>query len=227
MDDKDFAELQLRATIVPQQARWPEPKYTHWQKLHAVPDEARQRVAKAYAAMDAVDKDQNLSVEGKKHARAKVVEQALAELKRSTTLEKARAAVARQQQIWADKFGLDEIIRPADDIGMATIHAQVRERVSSMRPEERLGFLQKNAGDAMVAAAILSAPAFLSGLSDSEMLFVKHSIEKRIIPAEIAEARVAVAKALADAEQGWDQAAKLITQRGELKSRRQAFELNQ
>ena len=27
MNDKEFSELQLRATIVPQQVRWPAPEY--------------------------------------------------------------------------------------------------------------------------------------------------------------------------------------------------------
>ena len=41
MSDKEFSELQLRATIVPQQVRWPAPEYLHWQKLHEVANEAR------------------------------------------------------------------------------------------------------------------------------------------------------------------------------------------
>jgi hypothetical protein len=30
MNDKEFSELELRATIVPQQARCPAPAYLHW-----------------------------------------------------------------------------------------------------------------------------------------------------------------------------------------------------
>jgi hypothetical protein len=47
MDDKKFSELELRMAIVPQQSKWPAPEYLHWQRLHAVADEARERVAKA------------------------------------------------------------------------------------------------------------------------------------------------------------------------------------
>jgi hypothetical protein len=36
MDDKAFDELKLRATIVPQQVKWPAPESVHWQRLHAV-----------------------------------------------------------------------------------------------------------------------------------------------------------------------------------------------
>ena len=48
MNDKEFSELQLRATIVPQQVRWPAPDCLHWQRLHEAANEARERVSKAY-----------------------------------------------------------------------------------------------------------------------------------------------------------------------------------
>ena len=48
MNDKEFSELQLRMTIVPQQVRWPAPEYLPWQRLHEAANEARARVSKAY-----------------------------------------------------------------------------------------------------------------------------------------------------------------------------------
>ena len=56
MNDKEFAELQLRATIVPQQVRWPAPEYLHWQRLHEAVNEARERVSNAYMQMDEIDR---------------------------------------------------------------------------------------------------------------------------------------------------------------------------
>jgi hypothetical protein len=52
MSDKEFAELELRATICPGQCGWPKPENIIWQKLHAVPNEARERVSKVYAQID-------------------------------------------------------------------------------------------------------------------------------------------------------------------------------
>ena len=65
MNDKEFAELQLRATIVPQQVRWPTPEHVHWQRLHGAANEARARVSKAYMQMDEIDLNPDLSREGK------------------------------------------------------------------------------------------------------------------------------------------------------------------
>ena len=43
MNDKEFFELQLRMTIVPQQVRWPAPEYLHWKRLHEAAARLSQR----------------------------------------------------------------------------------------------------------------------------------------------------------------------------------------
>ena len=208
MDDDEFNELQLKMAIAPSQARWPT-GYTHWEKLHAVPDEARRRVAQALEKMNEVKADPNLSPAGKKTVRADIAKQAVADFQKSNTLEHARAAVARQQKLWAAKLG--EIVKPAEDIATATVYAQIRDRVRDM-DKDRLAFLNEHAGDPVIASAILTAPAFLSGLSNTERAVVKRRIEKHFISPEIADAKAATEKALAEAEHGWSRAMELIAQ---------------
>ena len=93
MNDREFSELQPRMTIVPQQVRWPAPEYVHWQRLHAVADEARDRVSKAYAQMDEIDCNTDLSRDGKYRQRRKAAAQAIADFEVSKTLARAREAV--------------------------------------------------------------------------------------------------------------------------------------
>jgi protein tyrosine phosphatase (PTP) superfamily phosphohydrolase (DUF442 family) len=93
MNDKEFSELQLRMAIVPQQARWPAPDLVHWQWLHAVADKARERVNKACAQMDEIDRNPDLSREGKERQRRKTWAQAIADFEASKTLACARQAV--------------------------------------------------------------------------------------------------------------------------------------
>ena len=93
MNDKEFSELQLRMTIVPQQVRWPAPEYLHWQHLHEVADEARERVSKAYTQMDEIDRNADLSRDGKYRQRRKAAAQAVADFEASRTLARAREAV--------------------------------------------------------------------------------------------------------------------------------------
>jgi hypothetical protein len=93
MSDKEFAELELRITICPSQCGWPKPENIIWQKLHAVPNEARERVSKVYAQMDEIDGNADLSREDKQHRRSEVMAQTLAEFEASKTLVRAREAV--------------------------------------------------------------------------------------------------------------------------------------
>jgi hypothetical protein len=212
MDDKAFDELKLRATIVPQQVRWPAAEYVHWQKLHAVADEARERVSKAYSLMDDIDRNADLSRDGKERQRFKAAVQAIADFEASKTLARAREAVTRVIEQWNAKVGLT--VKAASNINEATIHAQIRDRVAAMK-SGRMGFLEKNAVDPVVASAILTAPAFLSGLSDVEFAVVKQKVEQHVSP-EIAEARAATLKAMKEAEQGWQKAINKIGERAGL-----------
>jgi hypothetical protein len=93
MNDKEFAELQLRATIVPQQVRWPAPEYLHWQRLHEAVNEARERVSKAYMQMDEINRNADLSRDGKYRQRREAAAQAIADFEASRTLARAREAV--------------------------------------------------------------------------------------------------------------------------------------
>ena len=94
MKDKEFFELHLLATIVPQQVRWPAPELPHWQRLHEAANEARARVRKAHLLMDEIDRKANLSRDDKHRQRSTIAAQAIADFEESKTLVRAREAVA-------------------------------------------------------------------------------------------------------------------------------------
>jgi hypothetical protein len=218
MSDQDFSELQLRAMIVPEQVRWPAPDYVHWQRLHAAADEARQRLSKAHALMDEIDRNPDLSREGKERQRRQAAAQAIADFEASKTLMRAREAVTHVVEQWNQKVGL--VVKPASNIAEATVHAQIRDRLAAME-NGRMGFLEKSASESMIASAILTAPSFLSGLSDAELALVKHKVEQHVSP-EIAEARESTLKAMKEAEVGWTRALGLIAERGGLEVEKKA-----
>ena len=93
MSDKEFADLKLRATICPRQSEWPKPEYVHWQKLHETANKARERVSKAYMQMDEIDRNADLSPDGKYRQRSKIAAQAIADFEASKMLARAREAV--------------------------------------------------------------------------------------------------------------------------------------
>ena len=193
MDDTSFDELTLRATIIPQQARWPAPDFVHWQRIHAVADEARERVAKAWAAMDAVDGDRDLSREGRSRKKEKLAAEAIADCHKSKSLDEAKNAVERMVAKWAEKTGL--AIKPPSNIAEAMVQCEIRAHLAAMKGS-KVGFLEKHATDPRVASAVLGAPPFLSGLTDAEVALVQTRVEQRVAP-EVAEGRDATLKAMA------------------------------
>ena len=113
---------------------------------------------------------------------------------------------------WNAKVG--SVVKPASNIAEATVHAQIRDRLAALK-NGKMGFLEKNAADPVVASAILTAPLFLSGLDDAELALVKHKVEQHVSP-EIAAARSATLRAMKEAEDGWQNAIDKIDQRAGL-----------
>ena len=212
MDDKAFDELKLRATIVPQQVRWPAPDFVHWQRLHAVADEARERVATAWATMDEIDADRDLSSEGRERKKKKLAAEAIADFQKSKALVNAKDAVERMVAKWAEKTGL--AVKPPSNFAEAMLQAEIRAHLAAMKGS-KTGFLGKHATDPRVASAVLGAPPFLSGLTDADVAFIQKRVEQHLAP-EIAEARDATLKALKEAEQGWQKAIDKIGERAGL-----------
>jgi hypothetical protein len=214
MDDSAYKDLKVHMTIIPESHKWPPPDYTHWEKLHLVADEARSRVSKAFASLDEVDRNPDLTAEGKAKERVKLAERAVADFQKSNALENARAAVQRQQAYWANK--IQQAITPATDNGTAVMYAQIRDRVSSMDEKSRLSFIDRHIDNVAVVSAVLLAPEFLSGLSPVEVGVVKQKLAKRILSPETAEAKEMMEKAMAAAEKGWTRATEAIAERGGL-----------
>lgn len=121
MSDREFSELQLRVQICPAQCKWPKPDVTfsivgdkpnamgmHWQRLHEAANEARARVSKAYMQMDEIDRNINLSRDGKNRERSNIAAQAVADFKASKALARARETV----ELAVAKYKLEQHVSP-------------------------------------------------------------------------------------------------------------------
>jgi hypothetical protein len=211
MKDSEYLELQLKTTITPQQARWPEPRYVHWQLLHVAADTARSIVAEVLEKIAEIDKDPDLSPAGKARQRAKAAAEAIASLENDKALNHAREAVEKVMMMWSEKTGA--IIKKPVDMHQVSLHQEIRHHVASSK--NKLSFIEQHGSDATVLSALLTAPAFLSGLSEVELAAVKAKAESHLEP-KIVEAKVATLKALKEAEAGWRRAVDLITERAGL-----------
>ena len=93
------------------------------------------------------------------------------------------------------------------------LHCEIRSHLASLKSGDRVAFIDAHATE--VAAAVLSAPSFLSGLTPAELGIVKQRIEARANP-EIAKAKAVAVNALAETERGRRNASNLIRARGGL-----------
>ena len=224
MDDKAYEDLKLKVVLMPEATRWHEqPKVWHWTKLQECAAEAHQRVSRAYELLDAVDANPDLSPEGRIKARAKIAEKAVSDFRASNTLEKARTSVASQQAKWAEK--VNEAIVPAADHGQAVMYGQIRGHIAGLDEKARLSFVDKHIDDPMVISSVLTAPGFVSGLSDVELGVIRSKLAKRVLAPEIAEQQTLVEKALAVAERGWSRAQRLIEERAGLVPERKGLKV--
>lgn len=181
--------------------------------MRKVVDEARSRVAQAWRAIDDVDQDRDLSTQGKERKRRKIAAQAIADFGASKGLAGAREAVERMMGRWREKMGL--AIKPASNIHEAAIFAKIWDRMYELQGAARMVWLEKNGSDAMIASALLTAPACLSGVSDTVISFLRKKVEQHFAP-QIAAARDATLKAMKEAEQGWQKAIDEIGKRAGL-----------
>lgn len=67
--------------------------------------------------------------------------------------------------------------------------AEIRQRLNSLPKEKRLGFVMERiaAGDRDTGLAVLSAPAWLSGLADKDMTGLRDMAERNWLPTERAQ----------------------------------------
>jgi hypothetical protein len=165
----------------------------------------------AYAYFDAIETNRDLSPEGKHRQRAEYGTAMIAKMQASKTLEHVRDTVGQVTQKWQNKIDAN-IKRPTNPHDEA-VHAQIRDRLFNMK-DGRMSWLEKNTDDTLISA-VLSAPAYVSGLTGAEFQFVKLQLERQA-PAEILEARTAAENALAEIEQGWRAAKARIAKRGGL-----------
>jgi hypothetical protein len=226
MQDYEFETLKVRASVTPQSENWPSPDVNvsimgdqptikgelHWSALHDCVSDARTCVLKAFGAMAAIDEDQNLSPTGKAEKKKEIATKATTALEKSGHLAKARSAVEVQVKHWEKELGLSP---KAPDAAGAMLHAEIRSHLASMKSGDRLAFVNAHLGETEVANAVLTAPAFLSGLTPAELGIVKQRVETLANP-EIAKSKADTLNAMKDAERGWRNAANQIRARGGL-----------
>jgi hypothetical protein len=223
VNEIEWRELKLKFLICPQQVRWPTPNVNfgfsddkttisgmQWEVLHNAVDELRSVVRKAWACIDEIEAERNLSAEAKRAKKARIVDQLIAELQ-NPSLSAAKEIIARQLAKWQEMIAAS-MRRAASD---AIVDPKLWDGLKQLSGAARLVWLNKQASDLSTVYALLRAPQACSGLSDSEVAFVRKKAEANATP-EIVKERDETLKALAEAEGGRRAAIEQIRKRASI-----------
>ncbi len=113
--------------------------HVHWQRLHEAVNEARGRMSKAYVQMDEIDRDADLSREGKYRQRREAAARAIADFESSRTLARAREAVRHVMEQWNRDDVSPEIAKARDATMKAINEAEAGWQKAIDKIAERAG----------------------------------------------------------------------------------------
>jgi hypothetical protein len=213
VDDRfpPLEELQM-ANLFPSANEWPE-LYLHQKALAAARNEGEALVRAAFAEIAEINATEDFTPEARRRKRGEVASEYIAKLQDSTARKRAEEEGEAALKRYQDK--IEQPLKVQEDAHQIAVHGQIRDRLSKMKDEtERMGFLEKNC-DAATIRAVLTAPAWLSGLSEVGYSYVRMRLERQAPPEVLAE-RDFVRGALGVIERGYRAAKSRVAQRGDL-----------
>src|SRR5262249_53755284 len=139
MDDQRFDELQLRIQIAPSQSRWPT-EFRHFQLLHRQVDYARNMLTEFRKAAADIDRDRDLSHQGRGRKKARLAMEFIAKLEDSDLPKNAAAAVEDMQRRWGEKQGA--VLQGPKDFGEAALHSEIRRHIAHLDDKGKRIFIE-------------------------------------------------------------------------------------
>lgn len=166
------------ATIGAASTRWPPLETLQWQALREVVADCRDAVAGVGETIDATNADGDLTDAAKAR---RIAAAGLAAIERLNALP----SLARAERLVTDFLsGLRErravAIQAPATANDAAIASEIRDWLAAQ--DSPFSAAKNKLSDPRVASAVLTAPAFLSGVSDSEHALLRQAAEEQIDP---------------------------------------------
>lgn len=206
-------DTEIAARIVPTMLRWPaDAKTIAWDRLRECVDALRGLVYTVNVQCAEAEQDSDLSPEGIVRRRTKIGQKALSELAEFGPLQLAEKAVAANLTALEDR--MVELPKPTTNAVDFMLEQEIRRYVADQTsPVE---FVLKTMTDQRVMSAVLTAPSFLSGLSDTEWSLVRERARVALHPQQ-SEMQQRLNKALAELREGVAAAKRVLLERCELR----------
>jgi hypothetical protein len=143
------------------------PVVVHWLELKKAPEGVREILRDVNVKMSQVEESKELAPEGVKNQRAQIAKEAVAKLEQA--IEPAQRAADRRLQALNNKLST-VIAKPSD----AALAAEIRAHISKQPSPIFAALALKN--DPQTISALVSAPSYLSGLSDADVATLKAQV---------------------------------------------------
>jgi hypothetical protein len=168
-------------------AKWPREgeiaQTSYWTALRESVESLRGVMYTLDDRFESIEGDDTLSEHGKTQARAALATAALVELKEYKPQKKAANTVARRIENLKERINAPSAPTSPAEIALASeIRALVRAQ-----GDEAERFVFSHRSDPKMVAAVTSAPAFLSGLSDESAARIKAVAAQALFPNEMKE----------------------------------------
>ena len=202
-------EIQMR--IVPTMLRWPPPeiaKAIAWDKSREAVDLLRALIRTVDDGCLQAEQDADLSPEGVARRRQALGRQALSELENWPPLRAAERAITENIDYLEKK--MTDLPQPPTAVADVMLAQEIRQHIR--RQKSRIDVVMKSISDPRMLGAILTAPASLSGLSDTEWNVVRERARTALHP-EQAQMQQELAKSLDDLRGGVEAARRMVRER--------------
>jgi hypothetical protein len=201
-----LTDLQIQATICPTSLRWPNSNIA-FETLKLAVDELRALARGCDDACRTVEVDGDLTPEGVQRRIAQIGKQALTELAGLKEVQSAEKWVGLNIES-LEKRMVDLPAAPASVID-AMQAREIRQHVRKQRSP--IDFVMKSQ-DPRVLASVLTAPPFLSGLTDAELNVIRTRARQTLHPVQDDTIK-ALKSAIEELRKGVDATRRLLMQR--------------
>lgn len=197
-----------------QSLKWPDDKAPHWNEMRRCIAFVKDHLRELDQEITAIEKDPDLNPQGMVRKRSERAREAAKKLNDLGLLHSSEVMV--EQRVEAMQKKVSKLLNAGapENAHDVLVAGEIRAYVAKLDERERLMFLANNKDDMRTVAAVLNAPAFLSGLStDDQGKFRGLVLES----ADPAVEQQEVERALDTCRQAVRQAQTLIAERAELR----------
>ncbi len=220
MSKPQFSEARLGVIAAPS-TRWPAADTAiFWKIGHEAVTALVERARTADVAIAAVEANSDLSDIGRLKAIGDIALQAVNALPDLPELGRMRAQAERDIRLFEQKVG--RAAEAPTDAAEALLHQEIRTHIRSQAEPIQAAYAQRN--DPRVVAAIVSAPAMLSGIGEEQKNEFARAARSALWPDETGKV-AQFENAVNVIEEAIKQVQRMIAERGQLHQTINGFEL--